>query len=140
MKPGDWIALPSKLKRAAIHFAEITSGYHYDPKAGDPFYHFLEVKWIATDIPRSVFGQDLLYSMGAFLTICRIERNRAEARIRAIGEAGWKGEGTKQPKPGGHGRGTRACGLQLMHPPQMQEARPRISRKLRKTQVTSTLK
>jgi restriction system protein len=31
MKPGDWIVLPSKLKRRAIHFAEITSGYHYDP-------------------------------------------------------------------------------------------------------------
>lgn len=97
MKPGDWIVLPSKLK-SAIHIAEITGGYEYDSKAEDPFYHSRTVNWIATDISRANFDQDLLYSMGAFLTICRIERNDAEARIRAMKKAGWK-SGTAITKP-----------------------------------------
>ena len=33
----------------------------------------------------SRFDQDLLYSLGAFMTICRITRNNGEQRIRAIG-------------------------------------------------------
>ena len=89
MKPGDWIVMPSKLK-PAIHFAEITGEYEYNSKANDPFYHYRSVKWIATDVPRSNFDQDLLYSFGAFMTICRIERNDAEKRVRAMGKAGWK--------------------------------------------------
>ena len=36
------------------------------------------------DIPRSNFDQDLLYSLGAFLTICEVKRNDAEKRIRAM--------------------------------------------------------
>ena len=43
-----------------------------------------QVKCLQTDIPRTAFGSDLLYSLGAFLTVCRIQRNDAEARIRGI--------------------------------------------------------
>ena len=46
--------------------------------------HTRPVKWIAPDLPRSAFGQDLLYSLGAFLTVCRIERNDARRRMTAI--------------------------------------------------------
>ena len=35
-------------------------------------------------MPRSDFGQDLLYSLGAFMTVCRIKRNNAEDRIKAM--------------------------------------------------------
>ena len=42
------------------------------------------MKWIRPDVPRSEFGQDLLYSIGAFLTVCRIERNDADSRVAAI--------------------------------------------------------
>jgi restriction system protein len=60
------------------------------------------VKWIGEAIPRTQFGQDLLHSFGAFLTICRIQRNNAEARINAMRESKWapdpgfKGKLTKQ--------------------------------------------
>jgi len=49
------------------------------------------VKWLANEVPRSVFDQDLLFSFGAFMTICEISRNDAEARLRAMARAGWKG-------------------------------------------------
>jgi restriction system protein len=50
------------------------------------------VKWIGEAVPRAHFGQDLLYSFGAFMTICRIQRNNAEARIAAMRGTGWKPE------------------------------------------------
>jgi restriction system protein len=88
MKKGDWVVIPSK-KRPAIHFAEIVGDYTFSERAEDPYFHSREIKWVARDVPRSVFDQDLLYSFGAFMTICRIERNDAEKRVRALAEAGW---------------------------------------------------
>ena len=40
-------------------------------------------------IPRSVFDQDLLYSFGAFMTICQVSRNDAEQRVGTLARAGW---------------------------------------------------
>jgi restriction system protein len=91
MKPGDWVILPSKMK-PAIYIAEITGPYVHDPDASDPFFHYREVKWVGMDIPRSSFKQDLLYSLGAYLTICRIKRHDAENRVRAMATSGWKPE------------------------------------------------
>jgi len=90
MKEGDWVVLPSKLKTAAIHFAEIKGPYEFSSKATDPYYHYRNVNWIATDIPRSNFDQDILYSFGAFKTVCQIKRNDAENRIRIMAKADWK--------------------------------------------------
>lgn len=88
MKKGDWIILPSKVK-SAIHIGEIVGEYKFDKKLGSPYYHFREVKWFATDIPRTNFDQDLLYSFGAFMTVCRIQRNDAEDRIKAMSRNNW---------------------------------------------------
>ena len=89
MKKGDWVIVPSKLK-PAIHVAELTSDYQFDSSAPDPYYHFRTVKWIAKDLPRSIFDKDLLYSFGAIQTIFAVSRNDAEARVRAMAKAGWK--------------------------------------------------
>ena len=58
----------------------------------NPFFHFRAVKWIGEAIPRTHFGKDLLFSFGAFMTICRIKRNNAEQRIAAMRANGWKAE------------------------------------------------
>jgi restriction system protein len=50
------------------------------------------VKWLGDPIPRDHFGQDLLHTFGAFLTICRVQRNNAESRIAAMRANGWKAE------------------------------------------------
>jgi len=91
MEIGDWVVLPSK-KKASIHFGKITGKYQFLPNAQDPFFHSREVEWFATDIPRSNFDQDILYSFGAFMTICRISRNNAEQRIHDMAENGWKSQ------------------------------------------------
>jgi restriction system protein len=51
---------------------------------GEEMRHIREVEWIRPDVPRSVFGQDLLGSFGAFMTVCNITRNNAGARIADV--------------------------------------------------------
>src|SRR5690554_182932 len=89
MQIGDWVVLPSK-KKASIHFAKITGEYQYIPSGPSPFFHARNVDWFAQDIPRSNFDQDILYSFGAFMTICRITRNDAESRIKNMAHLNWK--------------------------------------------------
>lgn len=88
MKIGDWIVLPSKINRT-LHFGEIIGDYVYDESLGSPFYHYRDVKWFALDIPRDRFDQDILYSLGAFMTICRIYKNNAEERIKQMAKNNW---------------------------------------------------
>ena len=89
MNIDDWIILPSKSK-SSIHIGRITGEYCYKPTNDDPFLHFRDVDWFAPDIPRSNFDQDLLYSFGAFMTVCRISRNNAEQRIKDMSKNSWK--------------------------------------------------
>jgi restriction system protein len=81
MQIDDLIALPLK-KQSAIIIGKIKSNYEYR-KIDDSFNHTRQVAWIKT-IPRSAFDQDLLYSFGAYLTVCQIERNDAEERVKKL--------------------------------------------------------
>lgn len=93
IKPGDLVVLPLKSQRT-IQVGEVTGKYHFEPQGPDPFFHWIPVKWVGEAIPRANFGKDLLNSFGAFMTICRIQRNNAEGRIRAMLTTGWKPETT----------------------------------------------
>lgn len=86
---GDLVVMPSKF-RASISIGEVKGSYNYRTDLSDNSRHTIPVKWINTDIPRTAFDQDLLYSMGAFMTVCQIKRNNAEVRIKKIlkGEPG----------------------------------------------------
>lgn len=94
MNVGDLVIVPLK-SQPGIQIGEITGNYCFDAKAPDPFYHWRKVKWIGEAIPRTNFGQDLLYTFGAFMTICRVQRNNAEARISAMRTNNWKPESIK---------------------------------------------
>lgn len=83
IESGDLVVLPLK-SSAAIAIGKVTGGYAYDASAPPDARHRRAVEWLREDVPRSAFGQDLLYSLGAFLTVCQIKRNNAEERIRAI--------------------------------------------------------
>jgi restriction system protein len=91
MQKGDWIGVPSK-KQPTFNIAEITGDYVFDPQAQDPYYHWRSVHWVGRDVPRTAFGQDLLYSFGAIMTICQIERNDAERRVREMASRNWAPE------------------------------------------------
>jgi restriction system protein len=89
IKKGDLIVLPLKTQ-PAIYVGEVTGDYHFEKKGPSPFFHWIPVKWIGESISRANFGKDLLHSFGALVTICRIKRNNAEARIDAMRQSGWK--------------------------------------------------
>jgi restriction system protein len=88
MKPSDWVVMPRKTK-PAIALGEITGPYTYTSSMDMPYRHSRTVKWLNLDVPRTAFDQDLLFSFGAFMTVCQISRNDAEKRIRAMGQTGW---------------------------------------------------
>jgi restriction system protein len=92
MKVGDLVVTPRKHK-SAIAVGLVTGPYKFDVDAPSRFRHQHEVKWLNTEVPRTVFRQDILYSFGAFVTACEITRNHAEQRVRAIAKSGWKPEG-----------------------------------------------
>ena len=66
-----------------IAIGRSTGAYKYSKDIGE-VYHTISVEWIRVDILRTAFGQDLLYSFGAFMTVCQIQRNNAEARVLEI--------------------------------------------------------
>ncbi|MDH5763358.1 MAG: restriction endonuclease [Nitrospinota bacterium] len=78
IQKGDIAVLPLKT-RSAVALGKVTGDYEFRDGR-----HARSVDWIRDDIPRSDFGQDLLYSMGAFMTVCQIQRNDAEARIKVM--------------------------------------------------------
>jgi restriction system protein len=93
IKKSDLVVLPLKSQRA-IQIGEVTGDYQFVPNGPSPFFHYREVAWIGEAVPRGHFGPDLLNTFGAFMTICRVQRNNAEARIAAMRANGWKRETT----------------------------------------------
>ena len=79
---GDLVVMPLKTK-AKIAVGEVTGGYKYIPENPEG-KHAIEVNWLQQDIPRATFKQDLLYSLGAFMTVCQIKRNNALTRIQTV--------------------------------------------------------
>ena len=69
-----------------LAIGRVVGGYEYHPENPTGAKHIRPVEWIVQDMPRDRFDQDLLYSLGAFMTVCQIQRNNAEQRIRAIME------------------------------------------------------
>jgi restriction system protein len=100
MEKGDLVIVPLKFQ-PSIQIGEITGDYIFDKAGPDPYFHWREVKWVGEAIPRARFGQDLRYSFGASMTICRIKRNNAEDRLRSMLKNGWKAELLPKPAVGG---------------------------------------
>jgi len=86
---GDWVVLPLKQK-SAIAVGKIISDYTFNSSHDEGFRHYREVEWLNPEVPRSVFEQDLLYSFGAFMTICQVQRNDAENRLKTLVSANWQ--------------------------------------------------
>ena len=80
---GDTVVLPLKTRPGQVALGRIVKPYGY-VKIGGEKRHTVKVNWLKPDVPRSAFKQDLLYSFGAFMTVCRIQRNEAEQRVAAV--------------------------------------------------------
>ena len=80
MQYGELVVLPLKTS-GTVAVGRINGPYSYRDDLGDDFKHTRSVDWISTEVERDAFDQDLLYSFGAFLTIGRVQRDKAEERI-----------------------------------------------------------
>lgn len=80
MKPGDWIVTPSKTAPGLLHFAEVSGDYAFDGEAEEHYRHARPVRWFV-DLRRDQFEQDIQFSLGAAVTICKIKQ---EDRIKAV--------------------------------------------------------
>lgn len=78
---GDLVALPPKTA-SAFSFGRVTGEYQYK-KVAPNLMHVRGVEWLKT-IARSVFPQDILFSMNSALTVFKVYRNNAEARVNKI--------------------------------------------------------
>lgn len=83
MKEGDTVILPLKSRAGRIALGRVSGQYSFREVGGE-LRHTRPVEWVRPDVPRTDIKQDLLYSLGAFLTVCRIQRNDAERRIAAV--------------------------------------------------------
>ena len=98
MQVGDLVALPLK-SRPSIAFGTVAGGYSYRSDLPGGAQHTRPVDWHA-QVPRSEFDSDMLFSFGAFMTVCRIARNDAEPRIRALlDQEKWPAADAMRPTP-----------------------------------------
>ncbi len=87
MHEGDVVVLPLKTRQGQIALGRVDGPYRYQDVEGVK-RHTRSIRWIRPGVPRQEFEQDLLYSLGAFMTVCRIQRHGAEQRIAAMLEGG----------------------------------------------------
>ena len=81
VQKGDLVALPLKTE-ASFAFGRITGDYEYKKIAAN-VCHIRRVEWLKT-VRRSLFPQDILFSMNSALTVFTVDRNDAENRVKKI--------------------------------------------------------
>lgn len=81
---GDLVVMPLK-NSPALAIGRVTGPYHYRSEEADPSRrHVRPIEWVQVDVPRTAVKQDLLYSLGAFSTVCEVSRNDAAARVATL--------------------------------------------------------
>lgn len=80
MTVGDLVVCPIK-SSSTIWIGKVIGPYTPTKGTGSPSR---SVEWLKKDLPRDTFKQDLLYSFGAFMTVCEITRNDALTRVQGV--------------------------------------------------------
>lgn len=102
IQAGDFIALPIRAT-SQVAFGQVVGGYKYLKDQEDPSRrHVIQVKWIKTDVPKTLLKQDMLYQLGSAMTIFEVGNNDAAYRLERVMEG--------KPDPGA--RSTMSPGLE----------------------------
>lgn len=80
---GDLVVVPLK-NSPHVAIGRIAGDYQYTAEGLGDVHHTRSVRWLRTDIPRTVIGKDLLYSIGAFSTVVQVQRNDAAHRLGVL--------------------------------------------------------
>lgn len=82
-RSGDFVVSPMKTS-STIWIGRLVGDYAPGPEGQIT----RKVEWLKTDLSRDTFKQDLLYSFGAFMTVCEVSRNNALKRIESVIDTG----------------------------------------------------
>jgi len=84
---GDIVIMPMKTTKT-LAIGRAVSGYEYLDNPDPSLRHVVRVDWVRDDVPRSAVKDDLLYTLGAIMTIFKASRNEAEKRFAHVLEHG----------------------------------------------------
>lgn len=87
MKVDDSVVVPLKT-RGQIAIGRIKGPYRWVDDYGPDMRHARDVDWAITDLPRTAFDKDLLFSFGSSQTVSTASRNSAEQRVLAMVKGG----------------------------------------------------
>lgn len=85
IQDGDFIVLPIRATSQIAIGQVVGGGYKYLAKEEDPTKrHVIQVKWLKTDVSKSVLKQDMRYQLGSALTIFEVGNNDAAYRLEQV--------------------------------------------------------
>lgn len=80
MKPGDYVLIPSKGSHKYV-LSRIVSDYMYSENDSENLVHSRAIDIIYNDIPKDIFPQGILYSLGTFRTIFNVKQEESILKI-----------------------------------------------------------
>lgn len=95
MEEGDLVVCPIKGNRS-ISIARVVGTYTPSSETGRPTR---PIEWLARELPREIFGQDLLASFNTPNTISPVGARNALARVQAVIESGEDPEANSTDDP-----------------------------------------
>ena len=72
MRIGDSVLIPSEFSRSYC-LAAINGEYVFDENENEKLYHSRSITIIEQNIPRDIFEQSIIYSLGAYRTIFHVK-------------------------------------------------------------------
>ncbi len=72
---NEYVLVPSKGSRF-YSLARIAGDYEYRKYADSILYHSRSVEFLRHDIPREIFDQDIVYSLGAYRTLFKVKHEQ----------------------------------------------------------------
>lgn len=85
IRRGDYVLIPSKGSHTYC-LARITGDYCFDKSEKDKLYHSRNIEIVEIDVPKDIFSQTVIYSLGAFRTIFKV--NHEDEILKTI--KSWK--------------------------------------------------
>ena len=79
--PGDYVLIPTRDSHS-YSLTRITGGYEFDLSDVDGLFHSRMIDVIWENIPRDIFTQEIIYSLGAFRTLFKVKHE--EVVLHAI--------------------------------------------------------
>lgn len=73
MNMGDYVLIPTKGSRSFL-LGRISGAYCFDANDKDKLYHHRKMEIIRRDIPKEMFPQNIIYSLGAFRTVFKVKQ------------------------------------------------------------------